>query len=231
MKQSLRCPRRQHRIRSVTPDTQLPAAPVRVSILARLAPVFSYALPAFGAAISALMLINVFRAMRNAEAAGIGAVSAGIREADFPIVITLYLGVVLGFAGIIVGLVRMFTTTTTATPSAWYFLITGIAGLLPVLLLWEAQSLLLGVIFGRSPGGVTDVARQVSLLAIMTMLAGTLSILILLVSAFVPLPRILHAKRKWAPLVMLLLVETAVITMTVLYHLRMAWLWVQFQRS
>lgn len=215
----------------MTPDPQIATAPTRVSILARVAPALSYALPALGAAISALMLINVFQAMRNAEAAGIGAVSAGIREANLPIVVTLYLGVVLGFAGIVVGLVRMFTTTTTSTPSAWYFLITGIVGLVPILLLWEAQSLLLGVIFGRSPGGVVEVARQVSLLAMMTMLLGVVSILILLVSAFVPLPRILHAKRKWAPVVMLLLMETAVIAMTALFHLRNAWLWVQFQRS
>jgi len=202
-----------------------------VSILARVAPVFSYGLPALGAAVSALMLINVFRAMRNAEAAGIGAVAGGIREANIPIVVTLYLGVALGFAGIAVGLIRMFTTTTTATPSSWFFLITGIIGLVPVVLLWEAQSLLLGVIFGRAAGGVAEVARQVSLLSMLTMLLGALSILILLVTAFVPLPRILSAKRKWAPVVMLLLMETAVIAMTVLFHLRNAWLWVQVERS
>ena len=210
---------------------QGPPDATSVSIIARVAPSFSFALPALGAAIRALMLINVFRAMRSAEAAGIGAVSAGIREANFPIVVALYLGVIVGLVGVVIGLVRMFTTVTTATPSAWYFLIIGIVGLLPVLLLWEAQSLLLGVIFSRSPGGVVEVARQVTLLSIMTMLFGAVSILILLVSAFVPLPRILHAKRKWAPLVMLLLMETAVIAMTVVYHLRNAWLWVQFERS
>ena len=212
-------------------DTQISNIPTRVSILARVAPALSYALPALGAAISALMLINVFRAMRNAEAAGLGAVSAGISEANLAVVVTLYLGVILGFVGVVIGLVRMFTTVTTDTPSAWYFLFTGMIGLAPVLLLWEAQSLLLGVIFGRSPGGVVEVARQVSWLSMMTMLLGVVSILILLVSAFVPLPRILHAKRKWAPVVMLLLMETAVIAMTVLYHLRNAWLWVQFERS
>ncbi len=215
----------------MTPDTQLPSRPTRVSILARIVPTLSYALPALGAAISALMLINVFRAMRNAEAAGIGAVSGAIREANFPIVITLYLGVIIGFAGVAIGLVRMFTTVTTATPSACYFLIIGLIGLVPMLLLWEAQSLILGVIFGRLPRGVVEVARQVALLSMMTMLVGAISILALLVSAFVPLPRIFHAKRKWAPVVMLLLIETAVIAMTVLFHLRNAWLWVQLQRS
>ena len=212
-------------------ETQIPTAPARVSILARVAPAFSYALPALGAAISALMLINVFQAMRNAEAAGLGAVSAGMREANLPIVVALYLGLILGFAGVVIGLVRMFTTITTAPPSAWYFLFVGVVGLVPILLLWEAQSLVLGVVFSRATGGVVEVARQVTLLSILTILLGAVSALILLVTAFVPLPRILYAKRKWAPVVMLLVIETAMIVMTVLFHLRNAWLWVQLERS
>jgi len=215
----------------VIADTQIPIAPTRVSILARVAPALSYALPALGAAISALMLINVLRAMRSAEAAGFGAVSGAIREANLPVVVTLYLGVILGFVGVGIALVRMFTTITTVTPSAWYFLMIGIAGLLPIVLLWEAQSILLGVVFGRSSGGVVEVARQVTLLSMMTTLLGAVSILMLLVSAFVPLPRILGTKRKWAPFVMLLLIDTAMITMTVLFHLRNAWLLVQLERS
>jgi len=215
----------------VLEETHIPITPARVSILARIAPALSYALPALGAAISALMLINVFQAMRNAEAAGLGAVSAGMREANLPIVVALYLGIILGFAGVVIALVRMFTTITTATPSAWYFLFVGVVGLVPILLLWEAQSLVLGVVFSRVTGGVVEVARQVTLLSILTILLGAVSALILLVTAFVPLPRILYAKRKWAPVVMLLVIETAMIIMTVLFHLRNAWLWVQLERS
>ena len=215
----------------MTAQSHLLPRPARVSVLARFAPALSFALPALGAAISALKLINVFRGMRTAETTGIAAVSAGMREANFSIVAALYLGVILGFVGIIIGLVRMFTTTTTATPSTWYFLIIGIVGLLPVLALWEAQSLLLDVIFGHPTGGVVEVVRQFSLLLMAAMIAGGFGILIPLVSAFVPLPRILYAKRRWAPLVMLLVMETAIVAMTVLYHLRSAWLWVQFQRS
>jgi hypothetical protein len=55
------------------------------------------------------------------------------------------------------------------------------------------------------------------------------SILILLASSFVPLPAVLRAKRKWAPLIMLLLMETAIIAMTVFYHLRTAWLYSSFR--
>lgn len=62
-------------------EEQVQPAPTRVSIIARIVPAFSYALPALGAAVSALLLLSVLNAMRNAEAAGIGAVAGGISEA------------------------------------------------------------------------------------------------------------------------------------------------------
>jgi hypothetical protein len=110
------------------------------------------------------------------------------------------------------------------------FLITGFFGLAPMLLLWEAQSLLLGVIFGHATSGVVEVARQVSLLSLTAICFGVVTILILLVTAFIPLPRFLRAKRNWAPVVVLLLFEIAFIAMTALYHLRTAWLWAEYQK-
>jgi len=157
-------------------------------------------------------------------------VSAGIAEANLPIVVTLYLAVVLGLAGIIVGIIWIFVTTKSTTPSAWFFLITGFFGLAPMLLLWEAQSLLLAVIFGHATDGVAEVASQVSVLSVTTIGFGLVSILILLVMAFVPLPRFLRAKRKWAPVLVLLLFEIALIAMTALYHLRTEWLWTQHEK-
>jgi hypothetical protein len=215
----------------MTPQTQAPNRPPRVSILARAVPAVSYLLPALGAAVSALLLVNVMRGMRNAEAAGIAAVSGGISQANLAIIVALYLAAIIGIVGVIIGLVRMFTTTTTANPAAWYFLVTGALGLVPVLFLWQAQSLLLNVIFGRSvTGGVAEVANQFTLLTMGAMIFGVTVALILLVSAFVPLPRILRARRMWAPFVILLMMQTAIIAMTVLFHLRTAWLWAQFEK-
>jgi hypothetical protein len=211
-------------------DEQLQPTPTRVSIIARLVPAFSYALPALGAAVSAMLLLSVLRAMRNAEGAGIGAVAAGISEANVAILVTLYLAIFVGAAGVVIGLVRLFTTTTTASPSAWYYLIAGILGLMPMFALWYAQSLLLNAIFPRSSGaGVSEVAGQITLFSTVAIVLGGLSILVLLVSAFVPLPAILRGKRKWAPLITLLLMETAIIAMTVVYHLRTAWLYSSFR--
>jgi hypothetical protein len=205
----------------------------RVSILARIAPALSCALPAVGAAISALLFIGVMRAMRMAASAGIAAVAAGITEANVAILVSLYLGIVIGLAGIVVGLVRMFSkATTTASPSAWFFVITGVLGFVPMMALWRAQSLLLDVLFSRSgrPGGVAAVASEISLLLIITLCAGAISVFIILVASVVPLPAILRAKRKWAPPVILIILETLMIVMTVAYHVRTAWLYSEYQR-
>lgn len=207
-----------------------PASP-RVSIIARVVPALSYALPALGAAISSLLLIRVFQGLRNAETSGMAAITGGISEANLAILITLYLGVVVGLGGVVIGLVRMFTTTVTASPSAWYYLIAGLVGVTPMFAHWHAQSLILDVIFARTmpEGGVAAVASQVTLSTIIAIIIGGLSILILMASAFVPLPVILRAKRKWPPLIMLLVMETVIIAMTVAYQLRTAWLYAEQQ--
>jgi hypothetical protein len=213
----------------MTPETEASSGVTRASILARIAPAISYALPTLGAAISALLFINVMQAMRNAETAGIAAVAAGVSETNIAILVSLYLAIAVGFIGIVVVGIRLLTSTRTVTPSAWFYLITGVIGLVPMFALWQAQSLLLEVIFGMSSGVVT-VASQINLLLMLTISMAAVSILTLLVSTFVPLPRVLRAKRKWAPLIVLVLVEIAVIAMAVAYHLRTAWLYRQVER-
>ena len=83
----------------MTPTEQV--GPKRVSILARLIPLSSYGLPALGAAVSAWLFLGVMQAMRNAEAAGIAAVAGGMSEANLAIIVTFYLAIFVGFAGII----------------------------------------------------------------------------------------------------------------------------------
>jgi len=168
------------------------------------------------------------RAMREAEAAGIGAVSRGLSQANMVIVVTLYLAIVVGFIGIVIGFARMFMNTTTAAPSAWFYLITGILGFLPMFALWQAQSLLLEVMFARS-ANIAMVASKITVLLMLALSVGLVSILVLLVVSIIPLPRLMRARRKWAAPVVLVFMEIAVIAMTVLYHMRTAWLYQQYQ--
>jgi hypothetical protein len=199
-----------------------PAAPTRVSILARLIPAFSYALPALGAALSALLFIGVARAMRNAEAAGIGAIAGGMSEANLVIVVTLYLAVFVGLIGVVVGFVRCLSQTTTASPAGWFFLI-GVLGFAPVLALWQAESLFIEVLISRSGPGVVAVADQINICLTLALGTAALGVLVLLVASVIPLPAVLRAKRKWAPVVFLVLMELALIVMTVAYHMRTSW--------
>jgi hypothetical protein len=200
----------------------------RVSILARVVPALSYALPALGAAGSAYLFIMLMRAMRDAEAAGIVAISKALSEANLVIVVTLYLAIVVGFMGIVIGFARMFMNTTTASPSAWFYLITGIIGFAPMVALWQAQSLLLEVMFARS-SNIAMVASKITILLMLALSVGLVSILVLLVVSVIPLPQLLRAKRKWTAPVILVVMEIAVIVMTVLYHMRTAWLYQQYQ--
>ena len=113
----------------------------RVSIVARLVPLFSYAISMAGCALGSLQIIRTFEAMRNAETAGIGAVAGGMAEASLTTAIVLDLGILVGLIGIAVIVVRALITTSTASPSGWYFLIIGGLSLSPLALLWKAESL------------------------------------------------------------------------------------------
>jgi hypothetical protein len=205
----------------MTPTDQI--VPSRVSILARLIPSFSYALPAFGSALSALLFVGVLRAMRYAEAAGIAAISGGMSEANIAIVAALYLAVFVGLIGIVVGIVRCVSTTTTASPSSWFFLVTAMIGLAPVLTLWQAESFFLGALTSRSGPGMISVIRLIDTCLTLTLGLAAVGVVVLLVASLIPLPAFLRAKQKWAPVIFLVLMELALIVMTVLFHLRTAW--------
>jgi hypothetical protein len=198
-------------------------APSRVSILLRLVPSFSYAIPMLGAALSALFMLGVIRAMRYAEAAGIAAVAGGMAEANLAVVVALYLAIFVGFIGIVVMVIRSFMSTTTASPAAWFFLITGIIGLFPLLLLWEAQSLLVAAI-SPGGGGIVHFVSNIRLYLSLTLVASAVLVLILLIASLIPLPKVLRSKRNWAPLIVLVLMELALIGMAVAFQVRTSWL-------
>lgn len=210
----------------MTPEpNQTVPAPSRVSVLARLVPAMSYALLALGSALSALLFINVIQAMRNAESAGIAAVAGGMSEANVAIIVSLYLSLIVGLAGIIIGIVRWVSVTKTASPSGWLFLVMGLNGFVPMLTLWQAQSLLISVLVGLETGGISDVASTITILLMLTLGLAGVACLILLVGSVVPLPALFRAKRKWSPVVFLVIIELLTVGMTVAYHLRTYWLY------
>lgn len=208
----------------MTPSSQIGRefAPARVSIIARVVPVFSFSMPMFGAALCALLLMRVLEAMRNAESAGVGAVAGGMAEANLAITLALFCGAIVGLAAIGVTAIRAFTTTMTASPSAFFFLISGILAALPLVFLWEAQSVFLE---GLRGGNISLVASSLLLFLRLTIISAAILTPILLIASLIPLPSFLRARHKWAPLVLLILIEFAMIGTGVILQMRTSWLY------
>lgn len=193
----------------------------RVSILARLVPVISLCLPLIGEALCALLLTRTLEAMRHAEMAGIAAVMGGMTEANLAITITLYVGVFVGFVGIVVMAIRAFTDTTTASPSALFFASAGLLTLIPLIFLWEAEAYLLEGINGRN---IALMAPNIFLFLKSTIGTSAALAPILLLASFIPLPSLFRSRQKWAPVVLLVLIEVAMIGTAVVFQMRTSWL-------
>ncbi len=193
----------------------------KVSVLGRLVPAFSYAIPPPAAVISAVLLMDVMRAIRMAESVGLAAVAEGIAEANLPILIALSFAIAVGVIGIVVAIIRLFVTTTTASPSAWFLLIAGGLGLTPLLLLWKAESLL---VEGMSGKNIASMASSIEFCLTLTIVITVAVDLILLVASLVRLPAILRAKRNYAPLIVLVLMLVAMIGMAIAFQTRTSWL-------
>jgi len=195
----------------------------RVSILARLVPAFSYAIPMLGAAVSALMFFGVLRAMRNAESAGVAAVADGMAEANVAMIVALYLGAFIGFLGIVVAVIRMFVSTKSASPSAWFFLIVGGLSFIPTALLWEAQTLLAQTIANR--GNVALVAPTMNWCLTLALITAAALGLLFLIASLVPLPAVFRARRSYLPLIVLVSMEFALIGLAIGFQLHNSWLY------
>lgn len=202
--------------------TSLPERTNKASILARIAPAFSSLMVMVGAAISALLIMGVLNAMRNAEAAGIGAVAIGLAEASLPTVVALYLAIFVMAIGVIVMIIRAATNPTTASPSALFFAIILLLSFLPLGLAWKANSLLIGTLMAR--GNVSIVAPTIQLFSNITVVTSLLFSLIVITAVLIPLPSFLRTRRTWPPIVMLVMIEIVLIGLVIGFQMHMTWL-------
>jgi hypothetical protein len=208
----------------MTPNQVSPGSnAVGISIPARLVPSFSYIIGMGGAALGSVMIVRTFQGMRNAETAGIAAVAGGLSEASQAMAVALYLAVFFGVIALALVIVRALTSPATASPSGWFFIITGALAFTPIGLLWKAESLIVNVI---APGSqnVVQAAASIQMYLTMTTITAAVFCLIVLVAALLPLPAALRAKRIYGPIVGGLLIELALIGMAVAFQLRASWL-------
>lgn len=189
---------------------------LKVSVTARLIAALCYIIPALGGALSSILLMSVFRALRNNESAGINTVMRAMKEAALPSTVSLYLAAICGFAVIVVLVVRMIVETRTASPPSWFFFIGGILWLIPVGLFWKAELLILEVLSPGSSIGVSgaeSVGADVAQLLMLSLIAVPVVFIILVVASVVPFSS--RSKPKWSPLIAATAIEILLIASAV----------------
>jgi biopolymer transport protein ExbD len=177
-------------------------ARVKVSVITRLIGVVTYTIPGIGAALGALLMVNLFQSLRTNETAGVGTVMRGMKEASLPLTVSLYLAAACGIALIIVLVIRMIVQTKTASPPFWFFAVGGILSLVPALLFWKAQLLVIEVLSpGSSVGsaGISGVGEEVAQFLTISIIAVPLVFIVLVVLSVLPLTS--RPGQKWGSLI------------------------------
>jgi biopolymer transport protein ExbD len=175
-----------------------------------------YTIPALGGALSSILLINVFQALRNAETAGVAAVMAGMKEASVPVFVSLYLAAFCGIVVLIVLIVRIIVETKTASPPSWFFVIGGLLCLLPAGLFWKARSLVIEVLSpgsSVSAGGIGGVGAEISQWLMLSVIAAPVVFILLVAASVIPLSS--RKKLKWSSLIAATMIEVLLLATAV----------------
>ena len=183
---------------------------LRVSITARLMAALAYTIPPIGGAAGSFVLMNVFRALRTSETAGVSAVMMGMKEASLPVIVSFYLAAIFAIAVIIVLVIRMFVRTTTASPPFWFYAVGGILCFIPAALFWKAQLLVLEVLSPGSPiagAGISGVANELSWLLLFSIVAAPVVFIALIVLSVLPFTS--RPRPKWGSLIVTIVVAMA----------------------
>ena len=195
---------------------------LRIAVIPRLIATLSYSMAALGASLSAFLLFRVLRAMRDAETAGISAVTGGIAEANVPVLVGLYLAVGGGFIAVITAAVRLVVPTSTVSPPGWFYLITGALSALSVGVLWLTESIFIHALYPGS-SGISYAASQIQSHLTFTLVAGPISTLLLLVFSVWPMKS--NSQAKWPGILALVIIQIVLIAVTIAFQIRTSWLW------
>src|SRR5687767_5035989 len=137
----------------ITPDPR-----VRVSILERLVPSIAFAVAALSGAVGVGMVIRFFTLLRQAESAGYAAFFGGMSEIELVVGAVLVFAVVLCTIGVVVSVIRLFTTNTKASPPGLLLLGAGLVSLIPPFALHYFLHSMKEVVRTHEGGGVSPVA-------------------------------------------------------------------------
>ncbi|PYT01650.1 MAG: hypothetical protein DMF63_02040 [Acidobacteria bacterium] len=184
-----------------------PNTPVRVSILERLVPSIAFIIAAMSGAVGGGMLIRFFNLLRESENAGYAAFFGGIVQVEYVVIGVLVVAAVLCAIGILVSIIRLFTTNTKASPPGLLFLMMGLLSIVPPFALHYVMHMMKGVLISpHTPeGGISSVASTIMAVAYFAIGSAVVIALVLLAFSFIPFSS--RPGRKSSPLVCLMLVE------------------------
>lgn len=191
--------------------------PIRVSIFERLVPSFAFVIVAISGAVGSAMLLRFLSILRRSETAGPASFFGGIAEIELVVGGVLVFAAVLCATGILISIIRLFTTNTTASPPGILFLMTGLLSIVPPFALHYILHVMKGAVASPHPeaGGISTMASTITAVTYFAIGSAAVITLVLLAFSFIPFSS--RAGRKASPLVCLMLVEIVIATLIGLY--------------
>jgi hypothetical protein len=194
------------------------AAPVpqkaRVSILERLIPSMSLGIAAISGIVGAFLIRRFFDIIRNAETAGIDAISVGSAHIEVVVGVILVVAALFGAVAIIVSAVRMFRTNTKSSPPGLLFPVVSFFGLLSPAIIAVGLWMMIDSI-SRPDGNLGLIGPTIGMMMLAAIAAGAIAICMLLTFSFVPFNA--RTGRKYSPLIFLLATEAMIIALAGLF--------------
>lgn len=191
---------------------------VRVSIFERIVPFSALALAALAGGSGGAAILWMLDVLRSAETAGRAALAGGLAENTLVPLVLLYASTALGIVAILVTVGRLFIKTSTASPSGISYLVLGILSMLPIGLVWFAGSTVMRVLDVNSTESMVElgpIATNCSTAAI-----AITAILLFILLAWSLIPFKSRPGRRIGPVISLLIVELALIVVTIVFQLR-----------
>jgi TonB family protein len=200
----------------MTPDSLTPVSQ-RVSILERIIPSLGLIIAALSGAVGALLLFRFLAAMKQAETAGYAAFYGGMAEVELVVGMVLALAAFVLGVGVVVSVVRLFTTNTTSSPPGIMFLVLGLLSLVPPFALHYLMHAMKEIVSHPEPGsgGISSIAGKIDFVSYFAIGSGLLLVLVFLAFSFIPFSS--RAGRKVSPLVCLIIAGALIVAMAGIY--------------
>jgi hypothetical protein len=175
----------------------------------------SLAIVAAATALTSWNLLRVMNGIQNAGSSGLLPVGRGIAEANQPLIAALYLGIACAVVTIIA-----YVRSSNNYPPAWLPLAVSAIAVIPLLIAWVAESLMLNAL----PSSREGVVANVVLIQRLLMTALGAGVVLSLALLLVPMLRVSSSAAPRRTIVAVCVVVTAFIIAVIALHLRNAWL-------